>query len=470
MVMDKMKTILLMISIDSHFVELARAARVLKASHRYRPVIWFSVSYPALLRDLDICRSEGWEFVLSVSPPVRGRPSPFARLKRLINHFPQKISFLLFFVSGYFKYHRRIQTLVNETISLIREYQPSLLVVCDENAGYLTHIPIRICRMHKIETINMPYTIANASEAAETFHNSFEHLVTGNFINLQVARAYPRWAHVHRGKNLLRLPAAMIIPMERAGYGPSRPWILNSEGTTFIAVENERMLEYYRHENPDDEQLVVTGALYDDVLAQSVKQADQKRLELIRELGLQNGLPVLLCALPPSQFPRDCGFADYESLLAFWMSSLNSISGWNIVIRPHPRLTEDQIDMLVKFGFKISRWDTALLVPLCDLYVASVSATIRWAIACGKPAINYDVYQMKYKDYQDAGGVITVSNKSDFVKALTRMCTDKVYYQQIQELQKHEMRQWGNLDGKSSERILKLFDDVISGRMGRKSS
>ncbi len=35
------------------------------------------------------------------------------------------------------------------------------------------------------------------------------------------------------------------------------------------------------------------------------------------------------------------------------------------------------------------------LVPLCSLYVASVSATIRWAIACGKPVVNYDVYRFE---------------------------------------------------------------------------
>jgi hypothetical protein len=141
------------------------------------------------------------------------------------------------------------------------------------------------------------------------------------------------------------------------------------------------------------------------------------------------------------------------------------VEGWNVVLRPHPRLTDEEIGHLENFGVKVSRWDTATLVPLCDLFVASVSATIRWAIACGKPVVNYDVYQMHYEDYKNVDGVLTVFSKKDFSQSITRLTSDAAYYQQVSKLQKKEMSKWGRLDGKSSERMLKLFDDVISGKI-----
>ena len=116
---------------------------------------------------------------------------------------------------------------------------------------------------------------------------------------------------------------------------------------------------------------------------------------------------------------------------------------------------------------KISTHDTASLIPLCDLYLASVSATIRWAIACAQPVINYDVYQMRYKDYADVEGVITVYDKSSFETVLKRLTNDRNYYNLLEEKQKEAAPGWRILDGKSSERMLKLFDDVIAGKYRR---
>lgn len=462
-----MRTALLVVSIDSHFVELSRSARALKASGRYKPVLWFLSSYPTILRDVEICRSEGWEFHLSVSPfrTKYGTVSSF--LKRLLYIIQPKLAFLLFFVSAFIKNTRMIKTLVNGTSSLIWQLKPVLLIVCEENVGYATHIPIRVCQESRIPTVVVPYTIANATEAAEAVYTSFEHQIAGNYINQQVARKYPHWVFEYHGRKLLRLPASTIIPYERSEYSPRHPWAINSEESAFIAVENEHMLDYYRNEKLPEARLILTGALYDDVLAESTQRSDEMRGKLIAELGLRDGLPLLLCALPPNQFPRDCEFSEYAALVEFWMEALSQVNGWNVVVRLHPRLTEEEIDHLKRFGVKISKWDTASLIPLCDLYVASVSATIRWAIACGKPVVNYDVYQMHYGDFGNVDGVLTVFSKGEFKDTVNRLISDRVYYEKISTIQRYETAKWGRLDGKSSERMLQLFDDVISGKIRR---
>ena len=186
------------------------------------------------------------------------------------------------------------------------------------------------------------------------------------------------------------------------------------------------------------------------------------RRELYQKLNLTEGQRLLLCALPPSQFPRECEFSDYASLLSNWMQALASIQGWNVVVRPHPRQAQSDIAILEKFGVKVTTLDTASLVPLCDLYVASISATIRWAIACGKPVINYDVYQMKYSDYSEVKGVLTVYRWQDFISILNRLTSDELYFGEVQRFQQADNTQWGMLDGKSADRILKLIHDIIA--------
>ena len=70
---------------------------------------------------------------------------------------------------------------------------------------------------------------------------------------------------------------------------------------------------------------------------------------------------------------------------------------------------------------RIAARRTSELVPLCDLYVASVSSTIRWAIACGKPVINYDVYRYRYTDFLNLEGVLVIEEQNEFREIVQRL-------------------------------------------------
>jgi hypothetical protein len=103
---------------------------------------------------------------------------------------------------------------------------------------------------------------------------------------------------------------------------------------------------------------------------------------------------------------------------------------------------------------------TAELVPLCDVYVAWVSSTIRWAIACAKPVINYDVYRYRYTDYLGLKGVITIEEQSQFLDVLRRMTSDAAFWNEIAERQEAEAPRWGNFDGKARQRIAALLHEL----------
>lgn len=472
-----MKTVLITIEINTHFIELSRVARLLQKSGRYKPILWFKSPYNAIERDLAICHAEGWEYISSL--PVLTTPSEknqktrsfsteTLKLKRSIERFIPSFKGL---TKGIHQIYR-IRHQIHQIQRLLVKIRPHLLIVAED--GYDLHILIRIGNAFGTPTVIIPFTIANATEAAAYFFDDPSRIISNkNLMNKVVGVIFPRWVYCYKGRKLLRLYWGDILAHELWGFAPRQPWVRNSEETSIIAVENEAMFQYYRKEGLPADRLIITGALYDDMLAEGLINAEKNRFALCKELDLPPNRPLLVCALPPSVFPpnqdrRKCKFNDYYELLRFWMQTLSAIEKWNIIVRPHPLIKEEEIVFLTQFGIRVTQIDTTSLVSLCDLYIASVSATIRWAIACGKPVVNYDVYNLDYADYVDVGGVITMCDKETFVNTIKSLTINEEIYNNLAARQQECMSKWGLLDGKSGERMLRLFDDVIKNPTERR--
>jgi hypothetical protein len=209
---------------------------------------------------------------------------------------------------------------------------------------------------------------------------------------------------------------------------------------------------------------VLTGSLADDVIYNVRQRREALRDELVHDLGLEPGWPILLCAFPPNQLGSrpQTGFASYAALWRSYILSLNKIGQWNIVVRLHPRTALSDIDRAALGRAVICDWDTAVLVALCDLYVATVSATIRWAIACGTPVLNYDVYDYRYSDYRGVANVFTTAERDKFEAELLRLTGDRSALDAARQGQSAVAAQWGILDGRSGERIARLFEGLVA--------
>jgi len=169
------------------------------------------------------------------------------------------------------------------------------------------------------------------------------------------------------------------------------------------------MIQHYQCLGVSADKLVKTGSLSDDVIHANRVGTDSRS--------------TILCAFPPNQLSAiglDVEFADYRAMADFWIGYLKR-TGWRIIVRPHPAMPKPDVDMLRSPGAEISTSHTAALVPQCDLFVASVSSTIRRALAMGEPVLKYDVFRYAYHDFDDAPAVMTVNDKASFAESLMRL-------------------------------------------------
>lgn len=527
-----MKRALLHVYIDTHFIELIRVARLLKDSKRYSITFFFEYHYGTIERDLKIAFAEGFVCLDKAGNPF-AMPSvrlqtPGGRIRAPVAAAPAvtsditvrptlgfrawMIAHWLAFKSRYPKAHRspalapllftarvffKTLSAVRCAISwvnllarihpeipgqiiyfyhqtklarkLVAENRPDVVILPESNIAYATASLTRAAHRRQVPVLIVPFTIANASELAEAYwHNSDYGM--GPRLNRFVAKWFPKWLLTYKGRRILPVRGAQIIAMELFRLSPPLPWIINSGDIDAIAVESERMRDYYLKAGLPALKLAEIGSLVDDVLFRGKEHAATMRARLYEELGLSGELPLLLCALTPDQIRAGragCDFSSYADLIEFWLKTLADVCNYNVIVKLHPRMKIEDFSFIEQYGLKISKWDTADLIPLCDLYVASVSATIRWAISCAKPVVNYDVYRFRYQDFSNVKGVITVEEQQDFIDTLKRICNDASFLAEITSAQALEAPRWANLDGRSSTRMLQFIDTYAHERKGR---
>ncbi len=337
-----------------------------------------------------------------------------------------------------------------------------LMIFPEHNLFYFTQLFVYKGREYNVPSIIVPFTIANTIEWSEAFYKEPSRSMD-NIYNKVVACMFPNWVHTYKNRQLL-LPIELILFHEMLGITPKNPWLLNSGDIDFLAVESDAMKEYYISAGIEATKLKAIGALYNDELFQQQQDAEKNRAELYESLGLLDK-PMMLCALPPNQIiGREdlLEFKTYEELVRCIIREMCKYSeNYNIVINLHPRIAKESVAFLNEYPAKVSTRDITQLVPLSSIYVASCSATIRMAISCGIPVLNYDLYQYNYDDYIGTPGVITVTDKTVFREQLQLLSINKPYFQQIKEAQESQHQQWGKLDGKVGETLLVEIDSLF---------
>ncbi|HGF0864973.1 TPA: hypothetical protein ACF74Y_003290, partial [Legionella pneumophila] len=105
--------------------------------------------------------------------------------------------------------------------------------------------------------------------------------------------------------------------------------------------------------------------------------------------------------------------------------------------------------------------DIANLIPLCDVYLASVSSTIKWARACNKLVLDYDCFHFNYRTYEKDPAIIAVKSLNELKEWITRLNNQSVSKIHDQLNPSLHPNYWGIIDGRSLWRINNYIDCLI---------
>lgn len=440
---------LLVVHTNSYFANLLPIARLLARSGRYEPRFWFANSYPTLARDQVACREAGIAFEIANIP---GPPSRLHTALNLVRHSsvaaPVRLAATL----------RKVRT-------LLQRLHVELVILPADNRYDLAAY-IKAAHDEGIPAVVVPAFMAAATEWAQAVRGDPAYALR-RALNRLAAALHPRWALEHEGEHLVAAPGPELLAREWLGLAPPSPWTLHSGHADAIAVESEAMRSYCLLEGLPPRQLILTGSLDHDQMYARTQDAAGLRESLLGRLGLRTGKPLIVTALPPDQLygrgRPQCDFQDYRELVQFWIESLTADGAFNVVVSLHPSVQRETMTYVEDWGARVADESVSALIPLCDVYVASVSATIQWAIACGIPVLNYDVYRYRYPDYLGVPGVVLTEEQHEFRACISQLA-DAAYRDELRAKQGEAARYWGLLDGKAGDRLLALFSELASAR------
>jgi hypothetical protein len=360
-----------------------------------------------------------------------------------------------------------LEGVIADIRSLIRMHRPDAIVMGGDNPGYTTAGLIEGSHIEGVPVVLVPSTMSNGLEEAEVYAGDPRYHVNRPSARL-VAELFPHWVTVHNGLKLLRCPPGRALAMEALGIAPPEPWAFNSGFADAITAESPAMIDYAAAAGLPRQRMIATGSPSDDVMFRILKEAAVLRRRLYEELQLPDH-PMLLTPMPPDFFyvnggRPQCEFQDYAALTEAWIGTLANQTAFNVIVALHPSVQIETMRHIERSNVRIAARRTSELVPLCDLYVASVSSTIRWAIACGKPVINYDVYRYRYTDFLNIDGVLVTEEFEEFQSWIGGLTRDRDQLAALTQRQMQSARRWGFLDGHCSERILKVLTDAVARR------
>jgi hypothetical protein len=345
---------------------------------------------------------------------------------------------------------------------LLRRHRASAVIVGEDGVGGNAAL-VKAAHDIGLVVLVVPYEVSGREDFLnyiEEKHRDGNLVILGDDDNdRRVAKRYPHWVQdTAYGKAVIYAPH-YILARETARLGVKDPWTTQGGAADYLACGSKAMYEHYRREGLPKGKLRWLGSPYCDAIADVLAGEPTCARACAEATKIVSGRTRILLSLPPSYHESRRGtneFATYEEMCRSLVDACASIPGAEVTLSIHPATPPDQRAMLERLDATVIPEWVIRLIPRHDVYVTSFSSTIRWALACGKPVINYDAYQFRLEVFRDARAMTTTNRAAEVASLVARLADDEAYGRAAKQAA-DDAHRWGTLDGGNTRRIVEFL-------------
>lgn len=351
--------------------------------------------------------------------------------------------------------------------SLLKQIKPAVMVVAEDGvAGPLALITA--AQASAVPVVVLPYGYGTERDfeiALEAKARRGELEMPEGPHGEAIKKFAPEWIKQGEFAGALLFPPEYIVALESAGMRLRNAWVVHGGTADRLLVESPHMLEVYRAEGLPPEKLVLTGSPYGDFVLEGLAKDPAARVAFRRPHRI-DGRCRILVSWPPSYHDQRgdrSEFRTYAEMTEAVLSGLRRLPNTRVTVSIHPAATADQRDAVRATGADVSDEYVVRLIPRHDVYVSYYSSTIRWAVASGKPVLNYDAYQLGLDVYDQAPGVITTASIETLLQQAALLAGSDEAFGRLAKLQIDVASRWGMLDEPAMPRILAELEQLVKG-------
>lgn len=352
---------------------------------------------------------------------------------------------------------------------VLEELCPNAVMVSEDGISGPAAV-MAAARSLGLPVIDLPYGYGTQDDleivlAAKEASNELIRLGRGPLAWL-LAWLAPTWIKKGRFAGALIFPLPYIVAREALGMTLRNAWIVHGGYADRLLVESEQMMDLYRSEGLPEKKLVLTGSPYCDSMHRALSDDLAATAAFRRPRAVQPGRLRILVSWPPSYHASRGGHSEYptyEEMSRDILTWLSALPGCELTVSLHPAVQDEMRKFIGRLGVSISDEYVICLIPKHDIYISYFSSTIRWALACGKPVVNYDAYRLGLDVYASAPAFFNVSAADQFKRQVAFLTSSLEGFAKASSDQASVAKRWGMVDGQCMSRILAEIDSIERG-------
>lgn len=294
-------------------------------------------------------------------------------------------------------------------------------------------------------------------------------------LNKLIKRCLPSQIYRSPWGDVTFYPPYKILLLRLIGMLPNNPWYQGTTFTDYIVISGIDEAAIYADAMVDPDKLLCFGTHELDMLHEHRLKVTQIRHEIIDQYNLDSNKKILIISLPRL---REQALTSEPVHWKAINDILDVLSGqnYNVMVSIHPNCDlslyswiEDQYQVSI---LKESLKDT---LAAADIFVASYSSTIRWAIGLGIPVINLDFWGFNWRLYKNLTGYQTVTTLAELDELVRNSVSNPKYNalksraDLVDESPDSNLNDFNRLeksgneivvDGKSKERLLRFIQSM----------
>ena len=316
---------------------------------------------------------------------------------------------------------------------------------------------LKACRELNIPIVIPPVSFTANIEGLSVTRRNRKIFHADNFP--EVKAKYPKqyiYDNVSKS-NIFFYPPFLIDALAKSDMLPENPWVMGGGYSTFILADGEETKERYIKFECTPGKIIITGHPVHDNLYSLYQNRQNLRNSLNREYAFVSDKKLIIITLPQLAEHSIKDWKTHWNEIRF-LCDIFSLQKANCIISLHPKMKYDHYKFIEdQYNIPISKQPLSKILPAADIFAATFSSTIQWAVLCGIPSIVFDFYGLNYTMYDYLTGTRIINKKNELPGELEKLIKDENYYADMAAEQKKFSNYISPFDGKCMERIV----DVI---------